>query len=411
MKYQIIFFCLASTISMTHYSTAQCGNSTVAACSPSVSQGSSGTSVFTPASSTQQSISISTLTFPPLAVCEVNAYDNELSRYTNISSSGCPTANYNCHGYAWHKSFYGQANYGKPQEVWIQSEEVPKYWSDNSFYEVFSPPVNVKGVILYYSQGAITHSAVNDVGSSPLMYISKWGAGHLVRHSPTNVPTNYGSPSRFFLFCGACDAAPDLSKLTYNLGAVKNTVNFVAAGGYTMYTNLNRTCGLNTDMTWTGNGNNWAATGFGKLTVLFNISSGQSVTFTGNAANNCGSSSRTVTFVAQSSYRIASTAQVRDNLSIEFDNTDYLEILPQEIIISDEKNGKEELRVSVKELFERKYFQNNKQLSIDVKKVTRGMKIVNFIYNKLDTKEAQDKVAKGDFSEKSRKTERILLVD
>jgi hypothetical protein len=39
------------------------------------------------------------------------------------------------------------------------------------------------------------------------------------------------------------------------------------------------------------------------------------------------------------------------------------------------------------------------------------MKIINFVYNKLDTKEAQEKVAKGDFSEKTQKTERIILVD
>ncbi len=277
-------------------------------CDYSGGDGATGPVVFTPASNVNNSVQIFTRLYPMLDSCVITSANIIFNTFSNVTSVDCPTSAYNCHGYAWHKNFYQQP-YPRPLNIWIPNAEVPKYWSDNSFYEVFSPPVSVKGVILYYDgQGAITHSAVNDPNSSPMMYISKWGVGHLVRHSPTNVPTQYGSPSRYFLRCGACDGTPDLSKLTYNLGAVKYTVNFVAAGGYNMYTNLNRTCNLISDMTWTGNGNNWVPTGFGKLTVLFNISSGQSVTFTGNATNNCGSSSRAVTFVAQSSYRIASTA-------------------------------------------------------------------------------------------------------
>ncbi len=116
-----------------------------------------------------------------------------------------------------------------------------------------------------------------------------------------------------------------------------------------------------------------------------------------------------MTFVAQSYYRMANTNEVKDQLDIEFDNVDYLEILPQQILIFDEKTGKEELSIDMKEVFKARKLEG-KRMSIDVRKLSRGMKIVNFLYLKLDTKEAQEKLRRGE-AEIERKTDRIFLID
>jgi hypothetical protein len=112
-----------------------------------------------------------------------------------------------------------------------------------------------------------------------------------------------------------------------------------------------------------------------------------------------------------SGYRMYSTSAVKDKLTIEFDNTEYAQALPQMISISDEKTGREELNISVKQLHEAKQFVNEKKISIDVRKLSRGLKIVSLVYLKSDTKEAQENIQKGNFSQFDRKTERIILVD
>lgn len=68
----------------------------------------------------------------------------------------------------------------------------------------------------------------------------------------------------------------------------------------------------------------------------------------------------------------------------------------------DDKTGNQELSVNVYEVFERKQFDSEKKMAIDVKNLKRGVKIVNFIYPKLDAKE------KGLVE---RKSDRIILVD
>lgn len=326
-------------------------------------------------------------------------FDNVVQGFSNITLLSCPSPEYNCHGYVWHMQYGGQ-------NAVIQNDQISKYWNDGSFYEVNFVPQNAKGVVVYADN---KHSAVTVPGSNPMKFRSKWGQGYLVEHLPNSVPSSYGSPQRYYLRCGTCDAAPNMFQISYNLGNV-NTVNFVSAGGYNLNTNL-QPCQLNADVNWSANGNSWGSSGNRKTSAWFNLSSGQSLTFTIGAPSGCGTSNRNVTFVAQSGYRMANTANVKDRLEIEFDNTEYIEILPQQILIFDEKTGKEELKVSVKDLFDNKQILNNK-VSIDVKKLGRGMKIVNFLYLKLDSKEAQEKLRGGTASaEIERKTDRIVLID
>lgn len=337
--------------------------------------------------------------------CNIIAVFNSVMQgYPNDSLIDCPSPEYNCHGYAWRKAFGGS-------EAVIPNDAIYNYWDDGSFYEVNFVPQSIKGVVVYPNNA---HSAVTVPGSYPMKFRSKWGQGYLVEHAPTDTP--YGTPERYYLRCGACDASPYLEGMTYNWGSV-NTVNFVSAGGYNVYSNLHPTCELNQDVCWnwqsgscaSNSGNNWGVSGSRNINAWFNLSSGQSITFSVRAGSPCGTSNRNVTFVAQSYYRMANTNAIKDRLEIEFDNVDYLEILPQQIVVFDEKTGKEELRVSMKEIFESKQF-DGKKIAIDVRKLSRGMKIVNFLYLKLDIKEAQEQLAKGN-PEIERKTDRIFLVD
>ena len=331
----LLFFC-----NLLNSKAQNCGQG-VTPCDFGVTPG-SGTPI-----STVNGTMITTSLYPPLLPCEISTGDVEFNKISGIVGLSCPTSKYNCHGYAWYTSWSPPAG---GTEIWIPNDQISKFWLDKSFYEVYTSPTNVKGVVLYEFGN---HSAITIPNSNPVNYISKWGAGYLVRHAPNSVPSSYGKPSRYFLRCGACDLPPNLSRMTTNLGSVSNTVNFITAGGYTLSTNIS-TCELNANnLIWSSTGNvmNWTTSGTQKASVLFTIAAGQSFTLNCTAANACGSSNRNITFVAQSMYRIASTAQVRDKLQIEFDNTDYLEILPQEIGIFDEKTGREEMKVSVKELF------------------------------------------------------------
>jgi hypothetical protein len=359
--------------------------------------GGNGPNIYTPNATLVQTFSA-----PPLFPCEIAAGDVQFNSFSGITAISCPSSAFNCHGYAWHMEFGG---YG--QQVWVESDQISKYWNDGSFYEVNFIPQNAKGVVVYANNA---HSAVTVPGSNPMKFRSKWGAGYLVEHTPNNVPSGYGAPQRYYLRCGACDAAPNLFQMTYNWGSV-STVNFVSAGGYNLNTNLHP-CQLSNNINWSANGNNWGPTGNKNIGAWFNLNAGQSLTFSVSAPSSCGTSNRNVTFVAQSSYRMANTASIKDRLEIEFDNVDYLEILPQQIIIFDEKTGKEELNVDVRELFRAKKLEG-KKLTIDVSKLARGMKIVNLLYLNLDSKDVQEKLNKGGIGsvELERKANRIVLTD
>ena len=68
----------------------------------------------------------------------------------------------------------------------------------------------------------------------------------------------------------------------------------------------------------------------------------------------------------------------------------------------DEKDAKEEKNIDIKDLFEKKAFASNKKLTIDVKKIKRGVKILRFHYQISTEKNAiEEKI----------ETERVLFID
>ena len=328
--------------------------------------------------------------YPELTPSQIEWVNDKVAReYSNITKIGEPTRTYNCHGYAWIKHDGGG-------DYWLNNPGDDQFWLDNSYVQT-SNTTDPNLRVSYQGD----HSAVTT--STPGVCISKWGPWGRYVHNTTNVPIDYlpNSTLTYYVRC----FTPNLQNMTYNsnFGPTVNTVNFVSAGFREVFTNIPSSY-LSTPINWNPNNNSigFSANGANNINGSFNLGSGQSVTFYMSVIGFCGSQTRSPTFVAQSGYRIASSGNVKDILYVGFDNVEYLEILPTSISIHDDKTGNQELLINMSDIFEKKQFDSEKRIAIDVKKLKRGVKIVNFIYPKLDTKE------KGLVE---RKSDRIILVD
>lgn len=96
------------------------------------------------------------------------------SSYPNAEFIGNASWEYNCHGYAWHISEFGQ-------HVWIDTPGDDNYWTDGSYI------ASIPGQATKVSYGSVTdHSAISDQPSG--LVISKWQAMPLMRHAPAYCP-------------------------------------------------------------------------------------------------------------------------------------------------------------------------------------------------------------------------------
>ncbi len=118
-----------------------------------------------------------------------------ISHYPGVSIVDEATRKYNCHAYAWHIT---QGN--NDDKLWIGHDAISHnpescpdpYWETGSYYEVDESEATI---VTYMKYGVITHSAIR-INSNE--YLSKWGASPLVRHAPTNVPSGYGTPYKYY---------------------------------------------------------------------------------------------------------------------------------------------------------------------------------------------------------------------
>lgn len=85
------------------------------------------------------------------------------------------TSKYNCHSYAWH-------NQSSTNDIWINSPGDDTYWLDGSYVK----STKAIGNKVSYC-GGVDHSAIVH---SNTHFISKWGPGPLVVHTPENSPYN-----------------------------------------------------------------------------------------------------------------------------------------------------------------------------------------------------------------------------
>lgn len=113
-----------------------------------------------------------------------------VSSYGLIPDSSATRA-YNCHGYAWHMY---ENHLSDPvvfyNNMFDVSDGEASYWNDGSYVEVSDETHATK--VSYTNR---SHSAVR---LNSYLYKSKWGILPLVRHSPTNVPSSYGVPSKYY---------------------------------------------------------------------------------------------------------------------------------------------------------------------------------------------------------------------
>lgn len=117
---------------------------------------------------------------------------NDYFQYThpNADVIGDASHYYNCHSYAYHKS---EGNWY--DNVWINNPS--PYQDDKSYIEVpyFSSADNLK--VEYRLSGVRKHTA-NKTNNQSRVY-SKWGEYALYEHDLTDVPSIYGSPSRYYV--------------------------------------------------------------------------------------------------------------------------------------------------------------------------------------------------------------------
>lgn len=123
-------------------------------------------------------------------------YRQKYPSATLLSSS---TNTYNCHSYAWNVSEGGVtcwingSNYPQPNldgTVLSKDDNVSQYWSDG----LYASTIERRAEKIYYCRG--DHSAIKSSVSGK--YESKWGAGPLMRHSPTNCPSIYNADYRTY---------------------------------------------------------------------------------------------------------------------------------------------------------------------------------------------------------------------
>jgi hypothetical protein len=343
--------------------------------------------------------SVPVIIYQELCPQQITAANAEVAvAYPNATRLDDASSTYNCYAYAFHISEGGN-------RVWMNNPST--YWSetDGSYTEVTTvDPFPGK---IVYSGG--DHAAVTTSTSG--IYISKWGDYPLMRHDKFDSPYD-DSNLKYYVRC-ICSSAPDLQLMTYGTAGggqgTAYTVNFVSANTwYNIRTNI-APCYLSNSISWSPNSTvgvplNWYNNGLKNTEAYINLSSGQSVTFAINAQSSCGTSNRNPTWTAQSGYRMSSSTAdgtMKDYLDIEFDNAEYLEILPHLIVIYDQSGARAEKNIDVKQLFMAKQFTDGKKkMRIDINKLNNGVKIVSFFYPRVDGKNSEQ-ILSTDYEKKS----------
>ncbi len=135
---------------------------------------------------------------PPASYFAYNYSQSQLNSFQNdvqngVYGSSCvvisnSSNDYNCHGYAWNMFQINGRTVALDEP---NGGAVSTYINDNSF--VSTSNSSLYGVRVRYSGD---HSAV--VTALTNRYISKWGAGPVVRHAPGDVPPSYYSPYAYY---------------------------------------------------------------------------------------------------------------------------------------------------------------------------------------------------------------------
>lgn len=171
---------------------------------------------------------------------------------------------YNCHGYAWHVSTGGsQIGINQPTFGGV----TPYVAGVNPSYAQTNYTGTQGKLRVRYSGD---HSAVTTYDS--WKFISKWGPASLVKHSPNDVPPDYGSPSTYW----TCKYTPPLTSVYLDGNLISGSFQNTTWGAH----NMQIFWGLDPDT-----GPTFTSTA--ASTIINNQSSG-TVNFTFNGPSNNG---------------------------------------------------------------------------------------------------------------------------
>lgn len=146
-------------------------------------------------------------------ISSLNQYVNSTYPNAIILKTASPT--YNCHSYAWNLTDGGN-------ECWINAtiknsnDNISKYWTNDYYGRTTADKANK---VFYYDSD---HSAV--VSNAEGKYISKWGAGPLVRHDPGYGP--YNNMDKRYYYKGESCAYATLENSEMGILKVGGTVSY-----------------------------------------------------------------------------------------------------------------------------------------------------------------------------------------
>lgn len=104
----------------------------------------------------------------------------------------------------------------------------------------------------------------------------------------------------------------------------------------------------------------------------FTLQPGQTIYFNPiSATNPCGTNMRTLAFTATSGFSYYPNAVV-DVLTIEFDNAEYLEALPEQIQLYSESSLTPIRNISLREVYHQNNFKNGNKIEVDMRGLPKG---------------------------------------
>ena len=131
----------------------------------------------------------------------------------------------------------------------------------------------------------------------------------------------------------------------------------------------------NSSYNWSlSNPGNAYLTNYGSANTSFNAYTADCYGLTLQISNACGTTQTGLTICAQncfSRYTVLPNP-AKDYLTVEFDNVDNADALPDEIALLTEVSTKPLKTVNVQEAYSRKTFKNGKQIEVDVRELPRG---------------------------------------
>lgn len=131
----------------------------------------------------------------------------------------------------------------------------------------------------------------------------------------------------------------------------------------------------NSSYTWSlSNPGNAYLTNYGNANTAFNAYTADCYGLTLQISNVCGTTQAGLTICAQNCFAryAVQPNPAKDYLTVEFENVDNADALPDEIALLAEASTKPVKTVNVQETFSRKTFKNGKQIEIDVRGLPRG---------------------------------------